>query len=290
MIYLLLSIFASTSIYLAFKLADRFQVNTKVVISINYLVAVLAGVLQEGKVISLNAVLHSSWLLMAIIIGTLFVVMFFLIGYATRQVGISITSIATRLSMIIPILTSAIFFDASNPLFKIIILCVTVIAALLAIYKKPQKQFQFKLFFLPIILFFGSGFVDSLVKVAQHLYIPPNEVNIFSSSLFFISLVTSLFFLITEPKSKLKLNAPTIYLGVFLGAANFGSLYFLINALNANFIDSALIFGINNVGIVILSLILGVVFFNEKITKLNKAGIILASICIIIFAKFNGSF
>lgn len=290
MIYLLFSILSATTIYLAFKLANKFTVNTRVVISINYLIAVIAGIIKEGKLIPIQNIINSGWIFMAIIIGTLFVLMFFLIDYATRLVGISITSVATRLSMVLPILTSALFFDASNSLFKIIILTTTILASLLSIYKKPLKKFRFKYFLLPIVLFIGSGFVDSLIKVAQHLYIPQHEVSLFSSSLFFISFFISLIFTFSKSKSLSSINAPTIYLGSLLGVANFGSLYFLINALHSNFIDSALIFGINNVGVVILSLILGSVFFNEKISKLNKAGIVLASICIIIFAKFNGSF
>ena len=289
MIFLILSIFSSTIIYLVFKLADKFNANTRLIITINYLIAVTAGIIEKGEIVSFSSILHASWLPMAIVIGILFVVMFFLIGYATQKVGISITSIATRLSMVLPILTSAIFFDVHNSIFKITILTVTVVASILSIYKKPIKQFQVKLFFLPIILFVGSGAVDSLVKIAQELYIPKNEVSIFSSSLFFISLVVSALVSIFKHTKEIKVKSSTYLLGLVLGLANFGSLYFLINALNSNFIESSLIFGVNNVSIVVLSLILGNIFFNERISKLNKAGMVLASICIIILGRFNGA-
>ena len=75
--------------------------------------------------------------------------------------------------------------------------------------------------------------------------------------------------------------------GIILGCVNFGSIYFLINALNSGIFDSSILFGVNNVGIVGLSVIIGLLIFREKITKINWIGIILSffAIIILIYAR-----
>jgi len=61
-----------------------------------------------------------------------------------------------------------------------------------------------------------------------------------------------------------------------LGLVNFGSLYFIINALNTSKLNSSLVFALINISIVCLSAIIGILYFKEKLNKLNITGIILA--------------
>jgi uncharacterized membrane protein len=72
--------------------------------------------------------------------------------------------------------------------------------------------------------------------------------------------------------------------GVVLGLVNFGSLYGLIRALDSGVFDSSIIFGINNMGIVLLSVIIAMMIFSEKLTIINKIGVILSLVAIIILS------
>ena len=65
-----------------------------------------------------------------------------------------------------------------------------------------------------------------------------------------------------------------------LGIPNYFSIYFLVKALRSNLLDSSGIFTINNVAIVIISTLLGIVFFKEQLSLKNWIGIILAVISI----------
>jgi len=56
-------------------------------------------------------------------------------------------------------------------------------------------------------------------------------------------------------------------------------------ALESNVFDSSIVFGINNMGIVVLSVIIALIFFSEKLSNLNKAGIVL-SILTIVFMSY----
>ena len=134
---------------------------------------------------------------------------------------------------------------------------------------------------MPVILFFGTGTIDSLVKFSQEIYIGNNKTIQFSSVLFMISAASGFILLAFRPASRKALKEPRVLLaGFILGIINFGSLYGLINALNSNIFESSVLFGINNIGIVLLSVILALALFREKLLPVNWIGIVLSLISI----------
>ena len=78
--------------------------------------------------------------------------------------------------------------------------------------------------------------------------------------------------------------------GIVLGISNYGSIYFLIKALNhknslGSTLDGSIVFGINNLGVIALSVIIGLIVFKEKFLKINWVGIILSFFAIYILSK-----
>jgi len=286
MIFLWISILCSTLIYLTFKLRKPFNANLSGLIITNYATAAILGLSMEQNTISFSKIIMAEWFPLATLIGVLFVVMFLLIGRSTEKAGIAVITIATRMSMVIPILFSMFLFDEQINMQKIIKIAIAFIAVVMAIYHHPEKDLKPLQAFLPLILFVGSGSVDTLVKAAQHLFITENEIEIFSSSLFGTSFIASLGLFFTKKKEERFFSRNSLVLGVLLGFFNFGSLFFLINALNNSGIESSLVFGINNLSIVCLSLVLGYFFFKEKLTRINWMGIILSIICILLLIQF----
>ncbi len=286
MIFLLLSILCSTSIYLIFKLSEVYKANLKGIIIINYFVATLTGFASGNFSVSHTQIIQAEWLPIAAIVGFLFVVMFYLIGLSSQKAGMSVTAIATRMSMIFPVFFSMFLFSETITPMKILLVIVTLSAVFMAIYRKPKQQNNTLFFILPFILFVGSGSVDTLVKTAQHIYIPENETALFSSSLFGISLILSPLLLLIGEKDKHLFSLKTLIGGVALGAVNFGSLYFIIEALNKSNIDSSFVYGINNLAIVTITHTAGFFLFKEHLSRLNKTGLILSLICILLLLSY----
>jgi drug/metabolite transporter (DMT)-like permease len=282
MIFLWISILCSTSIYLIFKIRNRFDASLPGLVMVNYLVAVILGLVLNPTPFNISDVLSASWLPIAALVGFLFVIMFLLIGWSSETAGMGITSIATRMSMVIPILFSMLLFGEMVTLSKVLKIVLTFLAVMLAIYHRPDRNLKPLIAFMPLILFIGSGSVDTLVKVAQHHFIPDNDLELFSSTLFAVSFISSLTLLFKRKNEQKLLGRGTIVLGILLGLVNFGSLYFLINALNRSGLDSSLVFGINNLSIVSLTLLIGNMFFREKLSKINWVGIFLSIICIVL--------
>ncbi|MCD4709565.1 MAG: hypothetical protein K8R52_01860, partial [Bacteroidales bacterium] len=76
--------------------------------------------------------------------------------------------------------------------------------------------------------------------------------------------------------------------GLLLGAVNFGSIFFLVRALNYNpaagkSMDSSMIFGANNISIMALSVLVGLLVFKEKLIFVNWIGIVLSALALLLF-------
>jgi len=279
MIYLLATILSSTSIYIIFSLAKNYSCRLSDIITLNYLIATCLGLGLFIKTDSDILISPKPWLLFAFILGSLFIGMFFLIGNSSQKVGITITTLANKLSMVFPVLFSLIWFAEEISLLKYFGLFTALVAIFLTIYKPRAKTANSKYIILPIAIFIGSGVTDSVVKYVQAVKISDSESAIFSAFVFMVAFFFSTTISILNIKtSKPKSFYPTAIFGISLGLVNFGSLYFLIQSLNNSHLKSSLVFAIVNISIVLLSALYGKLFFKEKLSKMNFAGIVLAVI------------
>ena len=287
MIYLLLSILSSSVIFITFKVTERFKTNLINLITVNYLVAAVLGFSLNRHPISILNALTSEWLPYALLIGLSFILIFFLIGYSTRLSGVAVTTIAGKLSMVIPILFSIIYFSEKTSIFKISGLVLATVAVFLTSYRSVSQSKNLKFIAIPIAIFIGSGVTDSIVKYAQTYHVPNNMSLLFSAVVFLTALVIGLIFILIKRKSISKnISIAELIGGTILGITNFGSLYFFILALNNSKIDSSVVFGLNNICIVLFSILIGSVMFKEKFSRVNFAGVLLAVIAILILMNF----
>ncbi|MFT5254386.1 MAG: putative membrane protein, partial [Flavobacteriales bacterium] len=66
------------------------------------------------------------------------------------------------------------------------------------------------------------------------------------------------------------------------GVPNYYSIFFIIKALQNKNFESSTLFTINNVAIVILSTLVGLLLFKEKFSTKNKIGVALAILGIVL--------
>lgn len=285
MIYLLLCILSSTSIFIVFKLLNKLKVSTVNAIVVNYFTAAALGLIVIGG--GDYDPVGAAWFRMALITGFLFVFMFFVIGYSSRVAGITITSLTTKLSVVIPVLFSILRFGEEITIYKVAGMILALAAIVMIVYKPinndGSKSSVREAIWLPVILFFGAGFIDSLIKYSQEVYVTEDDTLAFATTTFMVAAVTSVGFRLAGRFEKQENKWYRLLAGgVALGVVNFGSLYFLVMSLGSPHIASSVVFGINNIGIVLMSVIAGMVLFGERLSALNKAGIVAAILSIVI--------
>jgi drug/metabolite transporter (DMT)-like permease len=288
MLFLVISILCSVSIILVFKFFVTFRVHTFTAIVYNYIVACLLGWLLLIDPPRIAHIFQSQWLPLALIIGILFILMFFVIAITTQRVGITPTAISGRLSVVLPILFSIIYFNETLNVLKVTGLVLAIPALALSIFKKRKNRVHLhpQFLYLPLLLFLGTGIIDSLVKLSQEVYIPDDEILLFSTVLFGVSALSGLLFkaIFRTDLDRFLLRRNIVW-GFILGIVNLGSLYFLIMALNLAPFDSSVIFGMNNMGIVLLSVFAGVLFFREKLSIINWIGIGISVVAIFVLSN-----
>lgn len=276
MLYLFLSILSSLAILIIFKISGRYNIKVIQPIIINYFVATALGYFSSGLSPKEVMEIPLSWILPGVFIGSLYVFTFFLIGYSTKKAGMALTTIASKMSFVFPMFFS-ILIDANDNYsnIKFILLIMAILAVFLSVYKKRVKTIDsLFIIFLPFILFVLMGIADSLVKYSQNYYIKDeSQSSIFSFLIFSFAAIWGIILIMFQKDKKEILQPKVLITGIILGICNFGSLYFFINALNSLTFNNSLVIALNNMGVVLFSIIIALSFFKEKVSKLNKAGI-----------------
>lgn len=288
--FLLLCILSSTAIFVTFKSINRLNLPAFPVIVINYLAATLLGFLIYRGDTGLASIPGSRWLPISILIGILFILMFFLVAYSTKKAGISVTTVASKMSVIFPIIFSLII-DPTDQLsmLKSAAVLFALGGVVLTVYKPEGESPEKSILFIPLLLFVGMGLVDSLVKLAQQQYVSDEETALFSAILFLNAFLAGLLAAIFYRKhGSYFLKGAVWGWGLLLGTVNFGSIFFLVRALNYSSpsgwnLDSSVIFGANNISIVALSVLVGLLVFKEKLKPVNWIGVALSALALLLF-------
>lgn len=288
MIYLVLSILASTGIFICFKLFDKFKLNTLLAIVANYIAACLFGLFIYDSPINIQDVISSKWFYGAFFLGILFITIFHVMALTAQRNGLSVVSVASKMSVVIPVIFGFYVYHESASVQKIIGIILALVAVYLASLKKEKKGKLSKSLLLPIVLFFGSGVIDTSIKYLETTYVPENGIPIFSASIFcsaaFFGILTLGY---KSFKKQFQFDYKSVLGGILLGIINYGSIYFLLKALHFDNLESSTIFTVNNVAIVMISTLLGLAMFKEHISRNNWIGIALAilSIALVTSAK-----
>lgn len=277
MIYLLLSILVSSFLYVVFKLFKRLKVNTVHAVVVNYYVAFLFGFLMSDLKMTPSEIASAPWFISTILLGILFIFIFNIMGVTAQRSGVAVTSVATKMSVVIPVIFGLVAYNESANFLKI----VGIILALAAVYLvsvKSKDGFKWRNITLPLLLFFGSGLIDTALKFLETNYVNSSQISIFSTTIFgFAGIFGTVFILF---KKDWKIHWRSIIGGIFLGVPNYFSIVFLLQALSTKGLESSVIFTVNHVSIVMLSTLIGLFAFKERLLPKNWIGIGFAVISI----------
>ncbi|MEN8816749.1 MAG: EamA/RhaT family transporter [Nonlabens sp.] len=284
MIWLVLSIVISSFLYVIFKYFQVFKVNTLHAIIVNYLVACATGFIAYGSVPNLENIIGASWLYYALFLGALFITIFNIMALTSQKNGLSVAAVSSKMSLVIPVLTGFWLYNESIGWIKFLGIFLALSSVYLSSIKsKNGLKLDKGLLILPVLLFLGSGIIDTTLKYAEKTHVPNGDEPLFSAICFATAFIIGLCVLIYEASKKRFLNSTSIIAGVALGIPNYFSIFFIIKALKSG-IESSILFPINHVGTVLLTTVFGVLIFNERLIPKNYLGIALAMIAIVVIA------
>jgi drug/metabolite transporter (DMT)-like permease len=291
MLYLSLSILFSVLLLVNFRVFPKFNISTFQAIAFNYPVCFLTGMLlmPEGQKFSLD--FSQNWTLYSLALGVGFIITFILSGLATQKIGMTITSMANNVSLVIPVLFSLLVFGSGGKAFDWINylgLLLAVVSVAIATFKSGTSM---KTNFwlrggLALAVFLMYGVTNTAINYLNINYIadtskvvPVTLVMVLGAA---VSGLVLLIFKIFNRSEKVEVK--NIVAAITLGVPNFLSFYFLILTLGYFGNSGAFVYPIYNMGVILVSAFVAILFFKEKVSMLNKLGLLLAVIAILMIS------
>lgn len=225
------------------------------------------------------------WFTGAFLLGILFVFIFYIMALTAQQNGLSVASVAAKMSVVVPIVFAVLVYGEKLPVIKIVGIVMAIAAVYLVSVKEDGINIKKGTLLYPILLFLGSGTIDTSLKYLEVTYVGKGEVPLFSATIFAFAALVGFFILAFKIiYKKEKITGKNMIAGICLGVFNYYSISLLIMALKTDTLDSSTIFTINNVAIVTLTTLMGILLFKEKLNTNNKVGIFIAIISIFLVA------
>jgi len=293
-LFLIIATVLTAMFSIVFKIFHRKDIDANQAIFFNYLTAFILGVLFSLNGEAVVNPLKADWLVDVIILGFIFMAGMVMLSASTRRVGVAISTVCSRASMVIPIIVSYLLIEGSaKP--KWLLICLVLVAMTLTIWTdKPEGGHKYTLLDIlaPVTVFLMFGASNSYLKVLQHRVtvndtaaglseqVINSEISLVTASVFFVAMLMCIYsFFKKGPDGKRSpLLLKNVTGGVVLGFVNYFCTYTLM--LSMKTIDSSFLFPVHNIGIVAIGAIVGWLAFNEKLRPHQVVGIVLAAVSI----------
>lgn len=284
MLYLLLAIVCGATYSVFFKLFACRGVDSLQAIAFNYLTAFALGTAfacVSGDFVVPTGV--ASWGT-AVLLGSTFVGAFVLMARSTALTGVTLTTVASRVSLVIPVVCSFLLFpegDAPRWWAVAVILVAMVMMFVPSGEKRTQQRLQrASLLLYPLGVWVLFGVNNFGLKWAQSVLIAPQESAAFSAIIFLFAVMFAVVALMVR-RSKKGFEWGALVGGVTLGVANFFVTWGMLRGLAE--VPASIFFPTYHTTIVALVAVVGTVAFKERLSKVQWLGVAVAVLGIVMF-------
>ena len=281
MLYLVLAIVFSTGVFVAMRLFERFKLDNHQALMWNYVFAAGTGFLMCKQFDTPAQLVSEPWFGLSILTGFWFIFTYLLMTASTQRSGVTVTSLSSKLSVVLPTLAGVVLFSEKLNFVATMGIVLALVALVLVVGGKNATNKDIKInWLLPVLIFFGTGTGDILMKLTEQ----QNSSDDMGFMIAFIYFIAMLFgFLVVAfdlIRGKSKWQWKSAIGGITLGVINFFSTFCVYNAMRC--FDNVVLFPIYNIGVVCLTALTGWLLFKEKLTWKNYLGLAIAIIAVIL--------
>ena len=262
MFYLLLAILGSSMISILLRLSSgKIHANISM-LAFNYLTCSVLGLIYAGfGSADFQPAGLPTAVALGVVNGILLLTSFILMQGSVRKNGVVLTSIFTKLGLLVPVVMSVVVFRESPTWLQVVGFLIAVTASILINLNKDSGsgKFDWSLIFLLLL----AGGTDAMAKIYKVL--GPAELS--DPYLFFsfgAALVLSIGVVVSR---KEKPGFQEFLFGTLIGIPNFFSSKFLLGALET--IPAVVVYPTFSVSTLMLITLTGVLAFREKLNKLQ---------------------
>ncbi len=289
MIYLLLSIVTASALNILFKIFGKRKLDLFKVIMVNYVVCFLTGQWFSPSPVGWAEMTHATWFTYAAILGVVFIVGFNIIAQTVHYFGITVATVMQKMSLLLSVLFAILAFGEPVGIIKVTGLILALGSILLITYKEKaaallhDKANVTHHWYLPALTFLLSGFIDSTLLYVNKTGIVLPADDHFITGLFGVAAISAIaYYLYLRLLGRTSgMQMGELVGGTILGVVNYFSIFFIMRLLQTGW-DGSVIFPMNNIGVLVLSAVTGIVLFREHMNRQNRLGLILALAALII--------
>jgi drug/metabolite transporter (DMT)-like permease len=291
MIYFLIAVICASLFSIMFKLCRLKGVDIYQAMLVNYAVGAVFCLFQStaASTVSLKEAgfFGSLPFFLAALTGIFYISGFIVRDFSTQKCGVALTTVSARSALAVPVILSWLFLADKTPYWPAIVL----VLLSLTLIAWPQGGFSPRsrdgksLERMAILaeLFLIYGFCDFSLKFVQHLVqssVPPALVTlVVFVSAFLLSLV---FCLVKGVFRKHSFTWRELLAGSLIGIANSACTVMVLHALGQ--MPATVFYPLYNVSVVLVCTLAGILFFKERPSGLQIAGMILALVAISLLA------
>lgn len=264
------------------------NLNIQGIITVNYITCLISTLVVNADTLTYQSMKAETLNVYAFLLGGLFIITFNIMSKTVTHFGIMISSVTQKMSLIAPIMIGVLFYAENLTIFRII----GIIAAMGAIVvinmpfnKDPEQKRKWIFWLYPLLTWLLSSIIDAA------FYLLGKSTGSKQSAMFLATLFCTaatlgiLLIIIQKIKNAERIPLHIIPYGILLGVPNFMSIHYLMKAIGQGW-DASLMFPINNVGIIAISMVGALLIFKEKANKFKLMGIALAISAVLLIALF----
>lgn len=282
MIYLILAIVFSTGVFVAMRLFEKFKLDNHQALMWNYVFASTTGFLVSKEFDTIPQLVAEPWFGLSILTGFWFIFTYLLMIASTQRSGVTVTSLSSKLSVVLPILAGVVFFSEALNFVATMGIVLALVALVLVVGGKNDSDNVKKNWLLPVLIFFGTGTGDILMKITEQQH-TGGDMGFMIAFIYFVAMIFGIIIVVCDIiRGKSKWQWKNSIGGIMLGVINYFSTYCVYNAMR--YFDNVVLFPIYNIGVVSLTAVIGWLAFQEKLTWKNYLGLAIAIIAVILIA------
>ncbi len=299
MLLFILGIICASGLFITFKLWARFDVQPFPATVINYLVSALIAFFLCSPKPTMDSTLSAVWLPYAIGLGCISLIDFNLNSFTTKKLGVGVTTISSKLSLLIPVTLAIVLFNETVTGMKIAGVAAAVTALVLISMGKGGvgagiASWRKIYYFLPLFVFLGSGTNDFIMlslgraNTGEAAADITNVVFVVFTMAFLAGVITFLALALAGKSSyRIFLVRRNVIGGCGMGLISVAcfSLYLMgVGRLTEAGWDGSVLASVYAVGVLVLSVLAGIVIFRERFSLVNYIGMAVALAAIVILS------
>ncbi len=283
LVYIGLCVSCSVAIAQLLKKVRQSELRLLNVLVINYIIAaIISFIMLDGPISSVFKA-DGSVIIIALALGAVFIANFAIYSISLHRIGMGISIAAMRMSLIIPICLSLFVYNERISIEQYL----GVILVFAAFYLMLPVRITGSIrrpgdILYPVLLLVMSGIADASLKVYEREFSTAIQGYSFLGLIFMSASIIGGITLIW--KRDFKFSLKEILYGIFIGVVNLYSSFFLISALTE--IPGSVVFPMVNISIVLIGALIGYLYWKDKVSGKQLAGLILASISILLLIGF----